>query len=320
MQKSASLVIILVVLTAIICPPAMAELCEVKSVLDGDSLMVSCPAYKGVLGLRGIDAPELGQPYGEQAKAQLVELLGTGKVTVSEVIQHEHKGVVFLGDGRNVNVLMIMNGHAWSSNRVDNSANYRLALEKQAKAGKVGMWVAGNHLPPWDYRKSRGLKESEETAYIEAVSAMLANSSAKSSRLDAGSAGDTSESRPAAGSGSDDSIDDVNLLDISAYVTNNTLQVNFLYKDRNTDELVHWRTGSAGTRCNVYENAGNILRPLKGSLITAFNKTVNSFSQDVYADIPASYLNKGKRGIVECQVDTGSKILAATDDFSLDNL
>src|SRR5690606_40366068 len=54
--------------------------CEVRSVHDGDSMRVKCPGERQTLRVRmnQIDAPELDQAFGKQARDQLRTLCPVG--------------------------------------------------------------------------------------------------------------------------------------------------------------------------------------------------------------------------------------------------
>ena len=113
------------------------------------------------------------------------------------------------------------------------------------------------------------------------------------------------------------SLSDVDLIKISSYVKDGVLQIKLLYNNRDQDELVFWRNATVSCDCEVYENVGSILDKKKGQKIISINKKVTSFGQAIYADIPNTYLNEGKRAIIECTVNTGYKTLNASDDTSL---
>jgi len=112
-------------------------------------------------------------------------------------------------------------------------------------------------------------------------------------------------------------LSDVDLINISSYVKDGVLKVGLIYKNRDRDELVFWREGTVSCDCEVYENIGSILDQKKGQRITSISKTVNRFGQDIYVDIPNTYLNKGKRAIIECTVNTGYKKFITKGDNSL---
>ncbi len=120
--------------------------------------------------------------------------------------------------------------------------------------------------------------------------------------------------------GRDSSTRSVDLLGLTGSFKNGKLRVGFFYKNTDTDELVQWRKGSVGTSCQVYENTGDILRPVKGALITTYSKTVKSSHQDVYINIPSGYINRDVYEIVDCQVDTGWRELSSSKLYNLSEL
>ena len=69
------------------------------------------------LRLEGIDAPEICQAWGPQAKQALAELVLGQQVSVKTVGRDTHGrtlGTVFLG-GQNINKTLVQEGHAWST-------------------------------------------------------------------------------------------------------------------------------------------------------------------------------------------------------------
>jgi len=115
-----------------------------------------------------IDAPEKKQDMGIASRDYLRSLLNQNpnKLIVAEKEKDRYGRTVaevFLPDPKNpgneipVNGMMIKAGYAYfyadyASACKDNSAMYA-QFEKEAKAGKVGVWARGNSIKPWDYRK-----------------------------------------------------------------------------------------------------------------------------------------------------------------------
>jgi endonuclease YncB( thermonuclease family) len=127
-------------------------------VSDGDSLWVT-PAGGAAVELRltGIDAPEICQPWGEQAKQALVELVKGKAVRVVTVGRDSHGrtlGTVFL-DQLNVNKKMVQEGHAWSTRYKYDRGPY-VADERMAKALGRGLNQAGGAVMPKDFRRNHG--------------------------------------------------------------------------------------------------------------------------------------------------------------------
>jgi len=84
-------------------------------IIDGDTLAVRIQGADMAFRLSGIDAPELSQPFGPEAMAELAKLIGTQQC-VMEVVEADSYGrtVVHLWVGdQYVNAEMMRRGMAW---------------------------------------------------------------------------------------------------------------------------------------------------------------------------------------------------------------
>ena len=120
---------------------------QVVGVHDGDTLKVR---------LFGIDTPELGQPFSNNAKGALSSLVFGKNVTVSSSGKDRYGrtlGVVFLGNG-NVNEQMIRMGMAWYYRQYSDSVPMQ-QFENYARANRIGLWSDPNPIAPWDWRKGK---------------------------------------------------------------------------------------------------------------------------------------------------------------------
>jgi micrococcal nuclease len=128
---------------------------RVVGVQDGDTL-TALTDDKRLLKVRlhGIDAPELGQPFGQASKRALSELV-FGKDVTLHVSGNDRYGRtlahVFEGDIE-VDAQMIATGHAWHYSRYDHTAALE-AAERNARAARRGLWADGEPVPPWEWRK-----------------------------------------------------------------------------------------------------------------------------------------------------------------------
>lgn len=133
--------------------------CTVKSVHDGDSMRVQCPGSRGSVRLRmhQIDAPELEQAYGRQARAQLRSLCPTGTkayIRVHGTDQYDRLlGDVRCGD-KDVNREMVVSGAAWAYDRHLTDPSL-LDAQTNARRQRRGLWAAGNAEPPWEWRRQQ---------------------------------------------------------------------------------------------------------------------------------------------------------------------
>lgn len=138
----------------------------VAAVQDGDTLTVqSGPSYYK-MRLSDIDAPELGQVFGKQARRFTEErVLGRRVwVNVSMIDRHGRRiGEVITEDGRVLNEELVHAGLAWYY-RVNPIKNQRLQrLEYDAFTHKLGLWVEKDRVPPWEFRRESKIPEAPQT-------------------------------------------------------------------------------------------------------------------------------------------------------------
>ena len=147
------------ILVALLASPALAAdtatlTGRVVSVHDGDTVRVLDAAnVQHKVRLQGIDAPEIGQPFGTKSRDHLAALAKGKMVTVHE---HGHdKYGRTLGrieiEGEDVNQTMVADGMAWHFRRFDKSAELAAAEEK-ARDAKRGLWADKASVPPWEWR------------------------------------------------------------------------------------------------------------------------------------------------------------------------
>ncbi len=134
---------------------------RVDEVPNGDTIVVidnNKNRYK--VYMLGIDAPELKQSFGKQAKAHLDKLLFARNYQVKVVIARRTTAKNIVGtvyatelnsqQYSNINGMMVMSGHAWANPRT--SKQY-VGVEKIARNRKVGLWEQKNPKAPWLWRK-----------------------------------------------------------------------------------------------------------------------------------------------------------------------
>jgi len=129
---------------------------RVVSITDGDTLRVVSEGRELVIRLRWIDAPEKGQPFGDQARQALSELLAGQVVIVRDYgpDRHGHRlAEVVLSDGRNVNREMVRLGWAWWFRKYSRDVALG-TLEADAQAARRGLWADPHPTPPWEWRAS----------------------------------------------------------------------------------------------------------------------------------------------------------------------
>jgi endonuclease YncB( thermonuclease family) len=132
---------------------------QVSHVSDGDSLWLTVPSPAAPVQLRllGIDAPEICQPWGPEARQALEELVLHKQVSVRTAGVDSYGrvlGTVYL-DGLNINKALVGEGHAWSTRYKHDRGPY-VADERMAKALSRGLNRAGGAIMPRDFRRQHG--------------------------------------------------------------------------------------------------------------------------------------------------------------------
>lgn len=128
---------------------------RVVRVTDGDTLSVQRGDDAVTVRLEGIDAPELGQAFGDRATRRLRELSRGQVVTVYHRIADRHGrpiAVVLLPDGRSLSRILVSEGLAWQFREYSNSLDLE-ALEALARSAKRGLWSEPTPLAPWEFRR-----------------------------------------------------------------------------------------------------------------------------------------------------------------------
>lgn len=130
---------------------------RVVSVKDGDTLVVLYNKQSITVRLYGIDAPELKQDFGQQAKSKLSTLVlnktirvdrrGTGKDNYGRMI-----GEIFVGR-KSVNIQLVEIGMAWWYYRYAVNDEALQRAEQKARDRRLGLWSKPNPVAPWEYRR-----------------------------------------------------------------------------------------------------------------------------------------------------------------------
>lgn len=134
---------------------------RVVHVGDGDTLTIeSSDGQRRRVRLAWIDAPELDQAYGHQARAALDHKVYGREVTVQVVDVDQYGrivGLVRLGE-RDINAEMIAEGWAWHYRHYSQSPEFE-ALEQAAREKRLGLWAGEHPMPPWEFRQTEPERE-----------------------------------------------------------------------------------------------------------------------------------------------------------------
>jgi len=132
----------------------------VVDVPDGDTLIVLRNKTRLTVELPGIDAPELDQPYGPEAKRFATKLV-KGRVVTIETFQASNPiyGAVRFSKDRNLAYEMVKAGLAWATS-MDKSSMFG-ETQEAAKKARLGLWVNSEDeepVPPWEWRANKRFK------------------------------------------------------------------------------------------------------------------------------------------------------------------
>jgi endonuclease YncB( thermonuclease family) len=126
----------------------------VHEVCDGDTVVVFVQGRGFLeLDLVGIDAPELGQPFGDDAKNFLAALVQKKLLRISTVETTRRETRVWLimnTDNQLLNLQMIQEGYAWYDFQQLNDVQLRFA-ELKARRSLKGLWNDPKPTPPWEW-------------------------------------------------------------------------------------------------------------------------------------------------------------------------
>lgn len=136
---------------------------KVSKVIDGDTIELLAKTSKEnpynhitklKIRLYGIDAPELKQAYGKEAKEFLSALVL--KQEISLIIENKDKYDRFVGTlflkGQDINKEMVKNGYAHA---YESFSKKYLAEQADAKMFKLGLWQDEKAVKPSEFRKMK---------------------------------------------------------------------------------------------------------------------------------------------------------------------
>jgi micrococcal nuclease len=158
MNKLLPLLLLLLASPAFAAPPATETKLTLKvvSVHDGDTFTgVNDGNQQVKVRLDAVDAPELGQPYGQASRKALSDKI-FGKVVTVITKKHDRYGRTIghvLIDKRDINLELLEEGAVWHYKEYDH--NKRLGeAEVSARAAGKGLWHDPDPIAPWDWRKN----------------------------------------------------------------------------------------------------------------------------------------------------------------------
>ena len=133
----------------------------VVGISDGDTLTVlDHNRQQHKIRLKGIDAPESHQPFGQKSKTSLAALVFNKEILAECGKQDKYRREIctIIVDGRDANLEQVKAGMAWHYKQYSKEQspqdreNYEIA-EFNAKIRRLGLWADTNPMPPWEWRR-----------------------------------------------------------------------------------------------------------------------------------------------------------------------
>ncbi|CAK9873692.1 unnamed protein product [Sphagnum jensenii] len=111
--------------------------------------------------LRGVDAPEIDQPYGQQARVVLFDLVEGHSLQLFVYNKDPYGRIVadIYCNNKFIQEVLLKRGCVWHFVQYDKRPEFA-KWEKEAQAARVGLWVDLNPEKPWDYRKKQRSKSA----------------------------------------------------------------------------------------------------------------------------------------------------------------
>ena len=118
-------------------------------VVDGDTLIIAVDSHKERVRLWGIDAPEMSQSFGKQARDFLHARCAGARVAIVRKGKDKYRrilGIVFC-NGENMNEALVQSGFAWAYMR-----RKYVPLMESARKQRRGLWREKNPIEPKIWR------------------------------------------------------------------------------------------------------------------------------------------------------------------------
>ena len=129
----------------------------VLKVIDGDTIYIKSNNGRKKVRLRHIDAPEIRQSYGKEAKIFLDKQIDGKKIIVNSDYKDRYGrdiGDIFVYNNDEaiyINAKLIKSGHAWVYKSYRKNT-YLMNLENFARENMLGLWKDKSAIEPWEFR------------------------------------------------------------------------------------------------------------------------------------------------------------------------
>ena len=131
---------------------------KIKRAWGGDNFEVGQQEQLHYFFLVGVDCPEPGQPYYDEARNFLLDQTRDREIEMQVIRYDELKREVGhawytndQGERVNLAIELLKRGYGWYNGKVfENSEAYAVAMEG-ARGNQRGLWQDPDPTPPWDY-------------------------------------------------------------------------------------------------------------------------------------------------------------------------
>lgn len=133
---------------------------KVVGIIDGDTIdVLTADNTTTRIGLAGIDAPERGQPFSNNAKDFLGDLVHGRDVRIvaTDTDRYGRTIAEVYVDDQRVTLYLVGAGLAWHYKKYSDDIALDEAEIHAREAGK-GLWADSRYVPPWEWR---GLSKDE---------------------------------------------------------------------------------------------------------------------------------------------------------------
>lgn len=131
---------------------------RVISIVDGDTFVgIGERGDTATYRVYCIEAPEIDQPQGYEARKYLYNLILQRRVEVSPRGGATPQGLYVIAttrDNDDVADRMLRSGYAWYRNDSVNEVRY-IRSQRFAQEEGVGIWSQPDHVAPWEWRRQR---------------------------------------------------------------------------------------------------------------------------------------------------------------------
>lgn len=131
---------------------------------DGDTCRISIGGKIRKIRLSGVDAPELDQPYGREARNYIIKVLSGAKITLKCTGKsYDRKICVIFANGKDIRADMVRKGYAHDAPKYSNG-KFRLEQDL-AMTDKAGLWSGSEIRSPHCWRRKKDKKCTLNSLY-----------------------------------------------------------------------------------------------------------------------------------------------------------